>query len=90
MHHTHLSRPASQRGLVLALLVHALLLVVVLAQIVFLASRHRVRIDLTSDKMSSTTESTKSDGRWSVGDTAKTASRLQPIAARASRAFARA
>lgn len=57
--HSTSTRFDAQRGVVLALCVHAVLLFLVLAQVVYLASRHRVRIDLTSDKLSSTTESTK-------------------------------
>jgi len=54
------SRPASrQRGSTLAVALHMLLLACVLGQIVFLASRHRVRWDLTSDQMYSLTSSTR-------------------------------
>ena len=44
---------------VLAVLAHVLLLIAVLGQIVFLASRNRVRWDLTSDSMWSVTDSTR-------------------------------
>lgn len=46
-------------GQALALTVHAVLLVLVLGQIVYLGSRHRVRIDATSDDQYSLTDSTK-------------------------------
>jgi ABC-type uncharacterized transport system involved in gliding motility auxiliary subunit len=49
----------SQSGAALATTVHVVLLLFVLGQIVYLASRHRVRIDLTSDAQWSTTESTR-------------------------------
>ena len=49
----------SCRGAVLAMALHVVLLVVVLAQIVYLASRHRVRVDLTSDQLWTSTESTR-------------------------------
>jgi hypothetical protein len=39
--------------------VHLLLLVIVLGQIVYLCSRHRLRFDLTADSLWSTTESTR-------------------------------
>jgi ABC-type uncharacterized transport system involved in gliding motility auxiliary subunit len=50
---------AVQRGTALATAVHVLLLLVVLGQIVYLASRHRLRFDLTSDRLWSLTESTR-------------------------------
>lgn len=49
----------SQRGSALAMTLHCVLLVCVLGQIVFLASRHRVRWDLTSDGLYSLTDSTR-------------------------------
>ncbi|MBL9080018.1 MAG: GldG family protein [Planctomycetes bacterium] len=52
-------RCAAQSGAALAVTVHVLLLAVVLGQIVFLASRHRLRFDLTSDQMSTTSASTR-------------------------------
>jgi len=58
MHHVSPSR-SRQRGQALAIAVHCVLLVVVLGQVVYLASRHRVRIDLTSDKLYSLTSSTR-------------------------------
>lgn len=48
-----------QAGAVLATLLHVVLLLLVLGQIVYLASRHRTRVDLTSDRLWSSTESTK-------------------------------
>lgn len=56
---THSRAAHAQFGAALALAVHVLLLAAVLGQIVFLASRHRVRVDLTSDQMYSLTESTR-------------------------------
>lgn len=47
-----------ERGAALAVFVHVLLLLLVLGQIVYLASRYRVRIDMTSDKLWTTTSST--------------------------------
>ncbi len=52
-HHT------AESGGVPALLCHILLVAVVLGQVVYLASRHRVRVDLTSDKLYSVTQSTR-------------------------------
>lgn len=48
-----------QRGGVLAVFVHVVLLLAVLGQVVYLASRFRVRIDLTSDHVWTSTESTQ-------------------------------
>lgn len=48
-----------QRGGALAMTLHCVLLACVLGQIVFLASRHRVRWDLTSDGLYSLTDSTR-------------------------------
>ena len=47
-----------QSGAAAAAVLHVLLLVLVLGQIVFLASRNRVRIDTTSESKYSLTEST--------------------------------
>ena len=49
----------SERGAALATLLHVVLLALVLGQVVYLASRHRVRVDLTSDQLWTSTESTK-------------------------------
>jgi ABC-type uncharacterized transport system involved in gliding motility auxiliary subunit len=49
----------TQRGAALALLLHVVLLLLVLGQIVYLASRVRVRVDLTSDQRWSSTQSTR-------------------------------
>ncbi len=49
-----------ERGGALAVALHVVLLLLVLGQIVYLASRHRIRVDLTSDKLWSLTESTRS------------------------------
>jgi ABC-type uncharacterized transport system involved in gliding motility auxiliary subunit len=48
-----------QSGGALAMVLHCVLLVCVLGQIVFLASRHRIRLDLTSDGLYSLTDSTR-------------------------------
>lgn len=59
---TNASVPGSrraERGAALALTVHVVLLLLVLGQVVYLASRHRLRFDLTSDQQSTTTESTR-------------------------------
>lgn len=50
---------SGERGAVLGMVVHAVLLLLVLGQIVYLASRHRARIDLTSDQLWSSTSSTR-------------------------------
>jgi ABC-type uncharacterized transport system involved in gliding motility auxiliary subunit len=50
---------ATERGSALAIVVHVVLLLLVLGQIVYLASRQRLRFDLTSDQLSSTTDSTR-------------------------------
>ncbi len=52
-------RISAQRGGALAVAVHVVLLFFVLAQVVYLATRHRVRVDLTSDKIYSLTASTR-------------------------------
>lgn len=49
---------ARQSGAALGAVLHALLLLLVLAQVVYLASRYHVRIDTTSDRLWTTTEST--------------------------------
>ena len=55
-----LRRPLrNQAGGVPAVFVHVLLLLLVLGQIVYLASRHRKRWDLTSDQLWSLTDSTR-------------------------------
>ena len=54
-----LPAPVHERGAALAMALHVLLLLVVLGQIVYLASRHRARIDLTSDQLWSPTDSTR-------------------------------
>lgn len=54
--------PASrrgERGASSAVVLHVVLLFVVLAQVVYLASRHRVRIDLTTDQLWSASASTR-------------------------------
>lgn len=53
-----IDRP-KQGGGALATAVHALLLVVILGQVVYLASRYRMRWDLTSDQRWSLTDSTR-------------------------------
>ena len=49
----------SQSGLAIALALHFVLLLVVLGQVVYLATRHRARLDATSDQLYSLTESTR-------------------------------
>ena len=67
------SHPSSAaRGRALATLLHILVLVCVLGEIVYLASRYRVRFDTTSDHQYSLTESTRSilaalDKRLQIG-----------------------
>ena len=53
-------RAAAQGGQALALLLHVLLVLLVLGQVVYLASRYRVRVDMTSDKLWTSTDSTRS------------------------------
>lgn len=53
------SQARSCAGTVLAMTLHVVLLVVVLGEIVYLASRHRTRIDLTSDQLWTSTDSTR-------------------------------
>ena len=50
---------AAERGSALAATLHVVLLLVVLGQLVYLGSRHRLRVDLTSDQLWSSTASTK-------------------------------
>jgi hypothetical protein len=57
--HRRVPAPVRERGAALAMALHVLLLLVVLGQIVYLASRHRARIDLTSDQLWSPTDSTR-------------------------------
>jgi ABC-type uncharacterized transport system involved in gliding motility auxiliary subunit len=54
---SRLERPAA--GYVLGLTLHVALVLVVLGEIVFLASRHRVRLDLTAEKLFTLTDSTR-------------------------------
>lgn len=49
----------AERGGTLAVLLHAILVLLVLGQIVYLASRYRVRVDMTSDKLWTSTNSTR-------------------------------
>ena len=57
--HRHEQYPRhEQRGAAMPLLLHVVLLLLVLGQIVYLASRYRVRIDMTTDKLWTTTAST--------------------------------
>ena len=48
-----------ERGGALAVVLHVVLLLAVLGQIVYLASRHRARVDLTTDRLWSSTDSTR-------------------------------
>jgi ABC-type uncharacterized transport system involved in gliding motility auxiliary subunit len=57
--HRHPERRCAEGGAALATVLHVVLLLLVLGQIVFLASRNRVRLDLTSDKLWTTTSSTR-------------------------------
>ncbi|MCA8966591.1 MAG: GldG family protein, partial [Planctomycetes bacterium] len=50
----------AERGGALGVTVHVVLLLLVLGQLVYLASRYRVRVDITSDKLWSLTDSTRS------------------------------
>ena len=58
--HSHLAMQnrSRQSGLALSLTLHCVLLLLVLGQVVYLATRHRARIDATSDQLYSLTEST--------------------------------
>lgn len=53
------SSRCAERGAALAVVVHVVLLLAVLGQIVYLASRHRVRVDLTSEQLWSSSSSTR-------------------------------
>ncbi|MCK5943006.1 MAG: GldG family protein, partial [Planctomycetes bacterium] len=53
-------RAVAQGGQILGVLLHVLLLLLVLGQVVYLASRYRVRVDMTSDKLWTSTDSTRS------------------------------
>lgn len=59
MTHFRSERSARDAGGALAILVHVVLLLLVLGQVVFLASRYRVRADMTSDKLWTPTASTR-------------------------------
>jgi hypothetical protein len=59
LEHSLASARASERGGVLGVVLHVVLLLCVLGQIVYLASRYRARLDLTSDKLWSSTASTR-------------------------------
>ena len=48
-----------ERGSALGVTVHVVLLLLVLGQVVYLASRYRMRLDVTSDKLWSLTDSTR-------------------------------
>ncbi|MBL8730910.1 MAG: Gldg family protein, partial [Planctomycetes bacterium] len=50
---------AQEGGAALAVLLHMVLLLAVIGQLVYLASRYRVRVDLTTDKLWSSTASTR-------------------------------
>jgi ABC-type uncharacterized transport system involved in gliding motility auxiliary subunit len=54
------SRIPRQGGQVLGAMLHLLLLLLVLGQVVYLASRYRVRVDMTSDRLWTSTDSTRS------------------------------
>jgi ABC-type uncharacterized transport system involved in gliding motility auxiliary subunit len=49
----------TEGGAALAVALHVLLLLLVLGQVVYLASRYRVRVDMTSDKLWTSTPSTR-------------------------------
>ena len=49
-----------ERGAALALTLHVLLLLLVLGQVVYLASRYRLRVDMTSDRLWTSTDATRS------------------------------
>lgn len=51
---------AGERGAALGLALHVLLVLLVLGQVVFLASRYRLRVDMTSDRLWTSTDSTRS------------------------------
>ncbi|MGC6489441.1 MAG: GldG family protein [Planctomycetota bacterium] len=50
---------AQERGAALALSLHVLLVLLVLGQVVYLASRFRLRVDMTSDRLWTSTDSTR-------------------------------
>ena len=52
-------RRGGERGQALALALHVVLILLVLGQLVYLASRFRVRVDMTSDRLWTSTESTR-------------------------------
>ncbi len=52
-------RRGGERGQALALALHVVLVLLVLGQLVYLASRFRVRVDMTSDRLWTSTESTR-------------------------------
>ncbi|MFK7740185.1 MAG: GldG family protein [Planctomycetota bacterium] len=56
---TRFASRTNERGSALGALLHAFLLLLVLAQVVYLASRYRARVDLTSDQLWTSTESTQ-------------------------------
>jgi len=49
----------AERGGVLAVFLHVILVLLVLGQVVYLASRYRLRVDMTSDKLWTSTNSTR-------------------------------
>ncbi len=53
-------RRADERGEALALALHVVLVLLVLGQLVYLASRYRLRVDMTSDRLWTSTPSTQS------------------------------
>jgi ABC-type uncharacterized transport system involved in gliding motility auxiliary subunit len=82
----------AERGSVSGLTLHVVLVLLVLGQIVYLASRHRVRVDLTSDQLWTSTESTRTlvdklDKRLVVEAYFSPKDKL-PVAYRESRAWA--
>ena len=60
MTQTPTNRRAREAGQALALALHVLLVLLVLGQVVYLASRFRVRVDMTSDQLWTSTPSTRS------------------------------
>ncbi|MEC7584858.1 MAG: Gldg family protein [Planctomycetota bacterium] len=56
---THSTSRRQERGSALGALFHVVLLLCVLGQVVFLASRYRVRVDATSESLYSLTDSTR-------------------------------
>lgn len=58
--HTERRRAARcERGAALGMLLHVILVLLVLGQVVYLASRYRVRVDMTSDQLWTSTDSTR-------------------------------